>query len=169
MYLKEETVRETPAVRRGRIRRGAIAATSVAPAAFRRRDITSNDRACHARNSRQRQPQPLPITPAPQYQKFCCQQVNCLAVLVQRRATNCHDALMWFRPRRRNFDNFSLDVQDVARTGGPGPGDFSAQAKNAVRESQATSCKKPHSHGGRVPAARGQPLERARLRSCFIR
>ena len=62
--------------------------------------------------------------------------------LIQRRILNCHDFLLRFGPRCRDFDNFTLDMQVVPETYGQGPGDFSVQTTDAVRQSQAISNEK---------------------------
>jgi hypothetical protein len=52
---------------------------------------------------------------APQYQKLGRQQVNRFPIPIEHRASHCNDALMRLGARRRDFDNFTFDVQDVAR------------------------------------------------------
>src|SRR5579871_1534143 len=72
-------------------------------------------------------------------------------------------------PRRRYFNNFTLDVQNVARTRRPWPGDFSAQADDTVRKWQTAGNEKPHSHCCGVPAASCQSFKDAHLCSAFVK
>src|SRR5437016_7161139 len=106
---------------------------------------------------------------APQYQKLGRQQVNRFPVLIEHRTSHCNDALMRLGPRRRDFNNFTFDVQDVARTCRSRPGDFSAQADEAVRKWQTARNEKPHSHCCRVPAASCQSFKDARLSRTFVK
>src|SRR5229473_3154570 len=66
-------------------------------------------------------------------------------------------------PRRRDFNNFTFDVQDVARTCRSWPGDFSAQADEAVRKWKTTCDEKPHCDCRSMPAARRQSLDPGRF------
>src|SRR5579863_9405226 len=105
---------------------------------------------------------------APQCQKLGRQQVNCFPVLVEHRNSHGDDALMRLGPRRRDFNNFTFDVQDVIGAGRPGPGDLSAETNDPVRKWQTTIDEKPHSDCSRVPAARSQSFEDARLSHAFV-
>src|SRR5262249_12816307 len=89
-------------------------------------------------------------------------------VLIEHRAAHGHDALLRLRTRRRDVNNFTFDVQSIAWPRGLGPGDFSAQAYNAVREWQTAGSQEPHGNGGGVPAAGRQPSKNARLRCRFV-
>src|SRR6266849_6036714 len=106
---------------------------------------------------------------APQYQKLGRHQVNRFPVLIEHRTSHGDDALMRLGPRRRDFNNFTFDVQDVTRTCRSRPRDFSAQADNAVRKWQTARNEKPHSHCCGVPAASCQSLKDACLGSTFVK
>src|SRR5882724_10750012 len=75
---------------------------------------------------------------------------------------------MWFRARGRDFNDFAFNAQNVARTRGSGPGEFSTQTYYAVREWQPASNEQPHGHGRGVPTARSQSFEEAYLRGSFV-
>ena len=72
------------------------------------------------------------------------------------------------RTRRRDFSNFTFDLQSIAWSRGLRPGDFSAQADNAVSEWQAVGNQEPHGDGGGVPAVGRQSSKNARLRCRFV-
>ena len=71
------------------------------------------------------------------YQYLCGKHVDGFPVLIEHRATHGHYALLGFRTRRRDFNDFTFDLQSIAWPRGLGPGDFSAQADHAISEWQA--------------------------------
>src|SRR5258708_15434365 len=104
----------------------------------------------------------------PQYQKLGRHQVNRFPVLIEHRTSHGDDGLMRLGPRRVDFNNFTFDVQDVARTCRSWPGDFSAQADEAVRKWKTTCDEKPHCDCRSMPAARRQSLKDGCLGCAFI-
>jgi hypothetical protein len=109
------------------------------------------------------------IISALQHQKLRRQQTNRFSVLIEHRAPHGDDALVRLGPRRRDFSNFSFDVQDVARTCRSMPGDFSAHADEAVRKWKTACNEKPHCDCRRMPSTRRQSLEDACLGSAFVK
>src|SRR5258705_11389430 len=108
------------------------------------------------------------ISVAPRHQKLCGQQVDGFPVLIEHRASHGDDALMRLGARRRDFNNFTLDAQNVAGTCGPGPSDISAQANDAVCKWEAPRNEEPHGHRRRVPTARRQSFEDAWMGRAFV-
>src|SRR5258708_23449171 len=63
--------------------------------------------------------------------------------------------------RGRDFTIFVFAAKHVTRTRGPRQSDISAKTDDAVGKWQTASNKKPHGHGGGVPAARCQSFKNA--------
>ena len=90
------------------------------------------------------------------------------AVLIDGNAPHFDDALIRLRARRRDFEDFAFDAQRVARTHGPGPRNFSAQANHSASERQPSSDHQSHRRSRRMPAACGEPAKNTALGSRFV-
>src|SRR5215467_12356703 len=104
----------------------------------------------------------------PEHEELCSKKVDSFPVLIEHRATHGHDALLRLRTRQRDFDNFTFDLQSIAWPRGLGPGDFSAEADNAISEWQAAVNQEPHGNGGGMPAAGRQSFKDARPCRRFV-
>src|SRR5580704_11338588 len=79
-----------------------------------------------------------------QHQELGGQHINRFSALIEHRASHGDDALMRLGARRRDFNNLTFDVQDVAWTRRSWPRDFSAHADEAVRKWKTAGYEKPH-------------------------
>src|SRR5271168_2192571 len=98
-----------------------------------------------------------------QYQKLGRQQINRFPVLIEHRAPHGDDGLVRLGPRRRDFNDFTFDVQDITRTRRSRPSDFSAHADEAVRKWKTSCDQESHCDCRRMPTARRQSLKDACL------
>jgi len=99
---------------------------------------------------------------------FYHEHLNFLTVLIQGSAAHLHDALIRFRARRDNFEDFCFHVQDVAWPRRPGPRNFAAEADRPAAEPHSSGHAKAHACRGGVPAAGGEAAENAVVARCFI-
>ena len=96
------------------------------------------------------------------------EQVNRIARLIEHRTANGDGPLPRFGTRWRYVDDFALQAEDVAGTGGARPGELSTETDDTVRNRQATGSEEPHGDGRGVPATRHQPLKKAGLCGAFV-
>jgi hypothetical protein len=92
-----------------------------------------------------------------------------VAALVFRPAEKNDRAAVGSRARRRNFNDFALNMEYVSGAGRRWPAQLSPSADEAAGERRTTFDIQTHRDRGRVPTARRQALEKRALGGLLVR
>ena len=63
-----------------------------------------------------------------EHEDFCRKHVHWLAILIQRRAFDFGDGLVWFGPGGHNVNDFAFNTQSISRPRWLRPRQFAAQS-----------------------------------------